>query len=505
MNQASKIPKNLRTRIAPSPTGFLHIGTARTALINYICAKQNNGHFILRIEDTDLLRSDLKFEQDIIEGLKWLGILWDEGPDIGGEHGPYRQTQRTDTYKKYIKQLLAENKAYHCFCDEKELEQQRELMMAEGVSPKYSGKCASRTKEDAEEKIKKGEKSIIRFRVPNKKIIFHDLIKGKIEFNTELMGDITIAKNEDTPLYNFAVVVDDYEMKINLVIRGEDHVSNTPKQILMQAALEFNTPIYAHLPLVLGSDKRKLSKREGAVSIIEYRNQGYLPEAMINFLILMGWNPGTDREVFSMDDLVEEFKIEKFQKSGAIFNIQKLNWLNSYYIRQKDIAELTELCLPYLEQSGLIKKENGKYITSDTNEEISAEWLGKIISLEKERIKTLSDISGAVDFFFFDIIKISNPAILIWKKSDKEKALQCLGETLEAFREIEFGKFEQLDIKTALQPLVEKYGNGDVYWPLRVALSGKGASPGPLEIAEVLGKDKTVRRLKYAIDALSNK
>lgn len=505
MNQASKIPKNLRTRIAPSPTGFLHIGTARTALINYIYAKQNSGHFILRIEDTDLLRSDLKFEQDIIEGLKWLGILWDEGPDIGGEYGPYRQTQRIDTYKKYIERLLTENKAYRCFCDEKELEQQRELMMAEGVSPKYSGKCAQFTQEDVQEKIRKGEKSVIRFRVPEKKVIFHDLIKGKIEFNTELMGDITIAKDENTPLYNFAVVVDDYEMKINLVIRGEDHVSNTPKQILMQEALGFSIPVYAHLPLVLGSDKRKLSKREGAVSIIEYRNQGYLPEAMINFLILMGWNPGTDREVFSMDDLVKEFKIEKFQKSGAIFNIQKLNWLNSYYIRQKDIVKLTELCLPYLEQSGLIKKENGKYIAPDTNEDISAEWLGKIISLEKERIKTLSDISKAVDFFFFDMIKISNPAILIWKKSDKEKALQCLRETSEALGKMESGKFEQSDIKTALQPLVEKYGNGDVYWPLRVALSGKEASPGPLEIAGILGKDKTVRRLKYAIDALSKK
>ncbi len=495
--------ENVRTRIAPSPTGYLHIGTARTALINYIFAKQNKGEFILRIEDTDLERSDPKFEEDIIKGLRWLNINWDEGVEVGGDYAPYRQSERLETYKKYILQLLEQGRAYHCFCSEEELQKHREAMLASGEPAIYSGKCSVLSKKEAKDKIDKGEKSIIRFRTPSKKIIFDDMIKGKVEFDTDLIGDIAIAKDENTPLYNFAVAVDDHEMGVNYLIRGEDHVSNTPKQIIIQDALGFKRPTYAHLPLVLGHDKRKLSKREGAVSIIEYKKEGYLPEALVNFLILLGWNPGDDREIFSMDELIKYFDIKKFQKSGAIFNIKKLDWFNSYYIKQKDISDLTKLCIPYLKDADLIEEvKEGEYKNKHTQENIPFEYLKSIIALEKERIKKLSEISYAVAFFFVDKINFTDPRMLIWKKSNKEEVLCSLKEINEILSLQ--NNFSENKLQEALMPLTEKYGNGAVFWPLRVALSGREASPGPLQIASVLGKEKTLTRIKNAILALEN-
>ena len=495
--------KNIRTRIAPSPTGFLHIGTARTALINYLEAKQSGGRFILRIEDTDLERSDKKFEKDIIDGLRWLGIFWDEGVEIGGDFAPYRQSERLQTYKKYIEKLLEQGRAYHCFCSEEELESHRQKMLKDKKPAIYSGKCSTLGVKEAQEKINNGEKSILRFRVPSKKIEFNDLVKGKVEFDTSLIGDISIAKDENTPLYNFAVVVDDYEMNINFVIRGEDHVSNTPKQILIQEALGFQIPTYAHLPLVLSSDKKKMSKRDGATSLIEYKKDGYLSEAVVNFLVLLGWNPGDDREIFSLDSLVKEFDIKKFQKSGAIFNIKKLDWFNAYYIKQKSIKELTELCIPYILEADLIERKDNHFFIKITKEKIEKEWLQKIISLEKERIKKLSEISYAVSFFFVDDVVFSDSKILIWRKSNKEKTIEALGEVLLKLNLLEKDEFDAEKLKTSLSSLTEKYGNGDILWPLRVALSGREASPGPLEIAETLGKEKTINRIKNAIKILS--
>ena len=281
--------KKIRVRIAPSPTGALHIGLARSALFNYLFAKKNNGNFVLRIEDTDLERSDLKWTQDIIDGLKWLGIQWDEGPDIAGEYGPYKQTQRIDIYKKYLEKLLKDGTAYYCFCSAEELEAKRQEQMARGEAPRYDGKCKNLAEKEVQKRLAEEKPSVIRFKTPGKKIKFKDLIRGEVEFDAGLIGDIVIAKDLKTPLYNFAVVVDDYEMKISHVIRGEDHISNTPKQMLLQEALDFAHPEYGHLPLILAPDRSKLSKRFGAVSIIDYREQGYLPEAMVNFMALLGW------------------------------------------------------------------------------------------------------------------------------------------------------------------------------------------------------------------------
>lgn len=340
-------PGEVRTRFAPAPTGFLHIGSARTALFNYLFAKKNEGVFILRIEDTDKERSKPEYEKDIIDSLKWLGIEWDE---------LYRQSERREIYAKYLKKLLDEDLAYHCFCSEEELEAQRDYFLSIGRPPIYNGKCKNLPKEIVKKYLAEKKSSIIRFKVPAKKVEFEDLIRGKIEFDASLIGDFSIAKDLNNPLYNFACVIDDFEMRISHVIRGEDHLSNTPKQILIQEALGFPRPEYAHLPLILGPDRTKLSKRHGAVAISEYKKDGYLPETLINFMAFLGWNPGTEREIYSMASLIKEFSLERIQKGGAIFNIKRLDFLNSFYIRQRSLEKLTELCLPYLIEAGLIEK-----------------------------------------------------------------------------------------------------------------------------------------------------
>lgn len=339
-------PGEVRTRFAPSPTGLLHIGGARTALFNYLFAKKYQGVFVLRIEDTDIERSKPEYEKDIIGSLKWLGIEWDEF---------YRQSERKKIYAQYLKKLLEENKAYYCFCSEEELEAQRQYQLSIGEAPRYSGKCANLSQEEIKKMREKRKPAVIRFRVSAKKIEFNDLIRGKLEFDTSFLGDIVIAKNLTAPLYNFTCAVDDFEMKISYVIRGEEHISNTPKQILLQEALNFPLPQYAHLPMILAPDRTKLSKRHGAIGISQFKKEGYLPEALINFLAFLGWNPGGEREIYSMASLIKEFSLERVQKGGAIFNIKRLDFLNSFYIRQRSLEKLTELCLPYLIEKGLIE------------------------------------------------------------------------------------------------------------------------------------------------------
>lgn len=481
------IQPGVRTRIAPSPTGFLHIGTTRTALFNYLFSKKYQGQFILRIEDTDLERSEKRFEKDIIDGLRWMGLDWDEGPEIGGDHAPYHQSERNYTYAKYIQRLLDEDKAYYCFCTPEELDAQRANMMAAGLAPIYSGKCRHLSKQEIADKLGSTDKHIIRFKMPSKKISFVDLIRSKMEFDTTLIGDIAIAKNIDTPLYNFAVVIDDFEMKITHVIRGEDHISNTPKQIALFEALNFPIPEYAHLPLILGQDRSKMSKRDGATSMIEYKEMGFLPEALINFIALLGWNPGDNREIFSLEELTKEFSIDRIQKSGAIFNIQKLESINSYYIKNKPTEELAKLCQPYFKKAGY---------------EADFEKIRKIVKLEQERIKKLSDIIEVAKIFFRSEDYVGD--ILIWKKSNKETATRALKNILEEFKKVSGSEFSADKLKPLLDIIVSQFGGaGEVFWPLRVALSGLQSSPPPLEIAEILGKEESLSRLEIAIDKLS--
>ncbi len=470
--------KKVRLRFPPSPTGPLHIGNARTILFNYLFAKQNQGETVLRIEDTDKERSKLEYVQNIIDELKWLGIDWNEGPDVGGALGPYKQSQRTDIYKEYLQQLLAEKKAYFCTCPTEELEAKRQDQQSRGVAPKYDGKCRE----------KNHPSGVIRFKIAEKKIHFTDLIRGKVEFDMTLLGDIVIAKDLETPLYQFAVVVDDYKMEISHVIRGEDHIANTPKQILLQNALDFPNLLYAHLPLMLNADKSKMSKRAGDVAVSDYHKAGYLPDALINFMVLLGWNPGTEREIFSLNELVKEFSLEKVQKSGAVFNTQRLDFINGLYIRQKSVEALTKLCLPYL-------PENAKDFPIKT--------LEKIVASCQSRLKKLSDITAMADFFFAEKLQYDKK-MLAWKEMGDSDIKNALGVAQKTLLEIKIWDAKTLEEK--LVATAEKFNaqnKGYLLWPLRVALSGREASAGPFEIADILGKEKTLQRIQEAIDKVS--
>jgi glutamyl-tRNA synthetase len=509
----SPIKTPVRVRFAPSPTGFFHIGSARTVLFNWLFAKQNEGKFILRIEDTDIERSNPEYEKDILEGIKWLGLDWDEGPilerqetrdkrqDYIGDYGPYRQSERLDIYEKYLRKLVEEDKAYYCFCSKELLENDRQAILAQGLAPKYSGRCRFLSKEESENRLKKGELAVIRFRMPETEIEFNDLVRGKIKFDASLIGDVVIAKNLKSPLYNFSAVVDDYEMKISHVIRGEEHLSNTPKQILIQRALGFETPEYAHLSLILTPGRAKLSKRLLESSLNDYKNQGYLSEAIVNFLALLGWHPKDDREILSVDDLINEFNLRRVQKAGAIFDIEKLEWLNSQYIKKIDADVLAERIKDFIPVEWLVEENK--------------ELLVKAVAAERERMRKLNDFKDLADFFFelpdYEINLLAwprpVPATSLEKgigelKIDKEKILANLKLLIEEINKVFKADFNKDNLEKSITPLTEVWGRGELLWPLRAALSGKEASAGPFEIMEVLGKEETLRRLQIAVEKL---
>ncbi len=510
---------NVRTRFAPSPTGPLNPGGVRTALFSYLFAKRYGGSLILRIEDTDIERSKKEWEQDIFESMKWLGLVWDEGPDYDnqskyiGEYGPYRQSERKEIYAKYLKKLVEEEKAYYCFCSKEELESYKQYAMSQGLPPVYPGKCRDLDQATIQKYLDEKRPFLIRFKTPKgQKITFNDAVRGKVEFDSTLLGDFSLSKGFDNPLYNFVVVIDDYEMKITDVVRGEDHISNTPKQILLQEALGLSKVRYAHLPLILNEKRQKLSKRDNVLPISAYKKEGYFPEALNNFVALLGWNPGTEKEIFSLEQLTKEFSVEKIQKAGAIFNPQKLDWLNGFYIRQKPLKELARLCIPYLEERGLIKK-NEKMIRPEdellpevsysiiaTGENIFEDYLENAIALYKERLKKLSEIGDLVDFLFAGILEY--PAeMLKWKKmTDYQELADSLNKTLELLSAIEEKDFIKENLEKILLDEAGKMPDrGFLLWPMRVALTGKMNSAGPIDIAAVLGKQRTVKRIEDAI------
>lgn len=430
----------VRVRIAPSPTGNLHVGTARASLFNELFARKMGGKFIVRIEDTDTARSKREYETSILEGLKWLGITWNEGPDIGGEHGPYRQSERTKSYTQALQQLLDTSKAY-----------------------------------------KEGE--AIRLKVEPQTVAFHDLIRGDIAIDTKSFGgDFVIARNITDPVFHLAVVCDDEAMRISHVIRGEDHIHNTAKHILIQQALGYSQPIYAHLPLLLDADRKKLSKRSGETNLLAYRDMGFLPEAMLNYLALLGWNPGDEREFFTHEELAQVFSIERVQKGGAIFSIDKLTAINKHYIRTFSVSEL-------MTRAG---------ITSDN------ERTAKAVALEQERISTLNELHEAIAFASDNWKLECEPHTLVWKKSTAEATKNILTELITKLVQYENDDFTASQLQEYLMAWIDSggLGRGDVLWPMRVALTGSEHSPGPFEIAEVIGKDKTIRRLTAARDIL---
>jgi glutamyl-tRNA synthetase len=478
--------EEIRVRFAPSPTGYLHIGGARTALFNYLFARNKKGKFILRIEDTDFSRSEEEFVKIIIEELKWLGLEWDEGPDIGGEYGPYFQSQRLNFYREYAEKLLKEGKAYYCYCTPEELEKFRKEAVSKGISFKYPKRCRNLTEEEIEKLEKEGRKKTIRFKVETDgEIIFKDIIRGNIKFKLEDIDDFIILKSDGSPVYNFAAVVDDALMKINYIIRGDDHISNTPKQILLYQALGFPVPNFAHVPLILGPDKTPLSKRHGATSLTHYREEGYLKEAIFNYLARLGWAYDDKQEIFKKEELIEKFSLEGISKSPAVFDINKLNWLNSYYIRCKNSSELKDLVIPFWRKSGLL-----------TEEELDDSKLLKILDLVKERIKSLKDIE-MVDFFFKEI-EI--------KKEDREKFLsdENTKKVLKKVRDLieKLENFDKENLEIILRNLSEelKIKLKEIAQILRLVITGKRISPPLFETMEILGKEKVIKRINKFLE-----
>ncbi len=451
--------------------------------------------------------------------MNWLGLKYQEGPEAGGDYGPYRQSERTDIYKKYLEKLIDEGKAYYCFCPQEEIKAHKEYLMSIGQPSVYSGKCRKLSPEEVEENIKKGKSYVIRLKTSQKEVVFKDMLRGEIKYHTSNFGDFVIAKDLESPLYNFAVVVDDQEMKISHVIRGEDHIPNTSKQIIIAESLGWEIPKYLHLPLILGPDKSKLSKRDNIKSLLEYREEGYLPEAFLNFLALLGWNPDSNREVFSLPSLIKEFTPEKFQKSGAIFNPKKLSWLNSFYIRQKSPEKLTALCIPYLLEKSLIKSsfKTEKYPPAygsdiikeefevvEREERISFSTLQKIVSLYQERLNKLSEISELTDYFFKKELDY-NKEILKWKDMNNKEIKNNLDKLKKKLSKIKKGDWNEENLKEELLDFAKEAGEGDrgrILWPFRASLTGKKASAGPFEISDVLGREKTLERINKAQEKL---
>lgn len=477
-----------KVRFAPSPTGPLHIGGARSALFNYLFAAHQDGQFVVRIEDTDLERSRREYEDEIIESLRWLGISWSEGMIEGGENGPYRQTERLEIYHKYIQQLLDQGDAYYCFCTQEELEEERHAQLASGEMQRYSGKCSKLSNQEVKERFAAGLKPSIRFRVPeHKTYVVEDLVRGTVSFESDNSGDFIIAKSDGIPVYNFAVVIDDVLMGITHVIRAEEHLSNTPRQLMLYDAFNFTRPEFAHISLILGSDRQKMSKRHGATSLVQYRNMGYLPEALFNFLALLGWSPEGEQEILSQEEIIKAFTLDRVAKSPAVFDMDKLNWVNQQYLKKKSTPELAMMLMPYLKSSeyaaDVDKLDDYRY--------------GLLVDAVRDHLVCLSEVTQYVDVFFRDAVY-------------EEEALQALsGESvltvLETFRD-ELPHFaEPEEIKAFIKSIVKKLKlkPKDVFMPLRSALSGQTHGPELPYLISIWGREEALDRINKAIVKLS--
>ena len=390
--------KSIRVRFAPSPTGYLHIGGARTALFNWLYTRHYNGTFVLRIEDTDLVRSTDEAVTAILDGMKWLGLDWDEGPEKGGEYGPYFQTQRLNLYKPFVDRLLTSGEAYYCYCTPEELKTRRKKEMARGKAYIYDRKCLNLSEAEKEKIKREGRKPSIRLKMPDRKIIVQDLIKGKMEFDSKLFSDFVLVKSDGIPTYNFAVTIDDIIMKISLLMLLDDHISNTQKQIVIYQALEAPIPDFAHIPMIMGSDNTRLSKRHGATSVMEFQKMGFLPEAVVNYIAHLGWSSGTDREVFSTAELIEGFTLDKVSSHASIFDMEKLNWFNGEYLKEMPNEMYVKNLTPFLEEAGFIDYLSDIEMKS---------WLEKIVSLMKTRVKNFRQFLEYGDYFSRKILLLT--------------------------------------------------------------------------------------------------
>jgi len=475
----------VRVRFAPSPTGALHIGGARTALFNWLFARSQKGKFILRIEDTDRERSTLEANKTIFHGLEWLGLDWDEGPNVGGPFGPYYQTERLEIYQKYARQLINEGQAYYCFCTAQELVEKRKASEARKEAPRYDGTCRKLSEAEIKNRLESNALKVVRFRLPALgETVVEDLIRGKITFKNELLDDFVILKSDRFPTYNFACVIDDHLMEITHVIRGDDHLSNTPRQVLLFAAFGWKLPKFAHLAMIFGQDKARMSKRHGAISVIEYNRLGYLPETLLNYIAKLGWGYG-DQEIFSRQELIEKFTLEGVGKNPAIFDTEKLNWLNGNYLRKILPERLVNLCEP-----GLIEA----YQIHDL------QYIAKVVAAFRDRLVLLPDIVPLSTYFFKDDFEYDPRGVEKYFKPDNSrKILETLKERLGKVDPFTKDNIEAVFKQLAAEMNVKL---GGVIHPCRLALTGRIETPPMYDVVEVLGKEKTIERLKRAISFL---
>ncbi|MCO1602628.1 glutamate--tRNA ligase [Desulfosporosinus nitroreducens] len=476
----------IRVRFAPSPTGPLHIGGARSALFNYLWARKNKGTFIVRSEDTDLERSSRESEHNILEALRWLNIQWDEGIEVGGEHGPYRQTDRLELYREYTDKLLASGHAYYCYCTEDELEQERQALTSKGETPRYLGKCRQLSAEQRAALELEGRKPVVRFRVPDGQAIhIPDQVRGDVVFESNGIGDYVIVKSDGIPTYNFAVVVDDISMAITHVIRGEEHLSNTPRQVLIYEALGSPTPKFAHISLILNTEGGKMSKRDGDTAVIDYQQKGYLPEAIVNFIALLGWAPSGEEEFYTLDELTSVFSLDRVSKSPAVFDRHKLDYINTHYIKESSAERLAELALPYIDELGILPYE-----------ERSAEqqqWLISFINAISEKISHLSEVKDFIHYFHGDIpLEPEGEALEVLKGEQVPSVLASFREKVQG-TELLSGETVKVLLKQMTKEL--KLGGKFVYMPVRVALTGQMHGPELYDIIPLLGIKNVLGRI----------
>lgn len=484
---------NIRVRIAPSPSGNLHIGTARTALFNYLFAKKTGGKFVLRIEDTDAERTKQEYIDNIFDSLKALGLNWDEGPDVGGKYGPYTQSERFDIYPKYAQMLVDKGYAYECFCTPEELEEEKQEAMKNHKAYVYSRKCLNLTEEEKEELRKKGVKPSIRFKVEHKELIFNDLVKGELKFDTNLIGDFVIMKSNGTPTYNFAVVIDDMLMKISHIIRGEDHISNTPKQILIYEALGAEVPKFGHLGMILAPDRSKLSKRHGATAVSDFVKEGYLTDALINFVALLGWAPSDGVEIKPVDEIAKDFRIHDVSSSNSIFEYDKLNWMNGQYIKKMDISKLTDMVLPFL------SKYDAPEFGDSGLSKMKRENLEKMVEITREPITTLSEMEHDCAYFFGNDVDYTEGMETL----QKPEAKTVLKRILELMDGWDFNSDEEIHEKLAdfRAEFKEKYNMKpkETMWAVRAAVTGRTRGADMAKTMTILGKDICKHRILEAM------
>ncbi|MCX7725503.1 MAG: glutamate--tRNA ligase [Chitinispirillaceae bacterium] len=479
--------KKLRVRFAPSPTGYLHVGGGRTALFNYLFARHYGGTFILRLEDTDRSRYVEAAVQEIYDSLRWLKIEWDEGPDKGGDFGPYIQSERLHYYKKYAEELVNRGHAYYCFCTPERLSALRAEQEKKKENVGYDKLCRRLSIEEVEEKIKKGIPYVIRFKIPeNRKISFQDLIRGVIEYESNLLDDFVLLKADGFPTYHLANVVDDHLMEISHVLRGDEWITSTPRHVLMYEAFGWESPQFAHLPIILSPDGGKLSKRKGAASVLDYKRAGYLPEALVNFLALLGWAPGDNREKMSMDELISSFTLEQISPKAAVFDETKLEWMNGVYLAERSVDSIVEEIIPLLKEKGLVEENN-----------FEREYIKKVVELLKIRSKKIPDLVNFSEYFFKDPVSYEDKAE---KKYFSKEAVQYLQKVIERFKESP--QFTASTTEAIIRSIAELLNiqPAKIIHPVRLAVSGVSFGPGLFEMLELIGKERVIKRMEKAIE-----